>query len=434
MRALHQCRARRARSSSSRGTTEAINLVAQSYGRPRLQPGDEILHHRARAPRQHRAVAAALRADRRAASRPCRSTAAASSTSTPSPRHARRAHAHRRPRPRLERARHGAAGRASSSPRRTQRGVAVLRRRRPGRAAHARRRAGARLRLLRVLRAQDVRPDRHRRAVRPRIAARGDAALAGRRRHDPHGDASRRPPTTQLPHKFEAGTPNIAGAVGLGAAIDYLESLGIDAHRARTSSDLLDYATAQAREHPGLTHHRHGAGQEQPSSRSPRRASTRTTSARCSTRGRRGAHRPPLRHAGDGILRRAGDRARLVRVLQHARARSTRCVAALARAREMFALMDLKDLYRDVIVDHNRSPRNFGRLDRRDPSCRRRQSRCAATGCTLDVEARRRRDPRPALRGQRLRDLVASASLMTEAVKGKTRAEARELFDAVHRC
>jgi len=45
-----------------------------------------------------------------------------------------------------------------------------------------------------------------------------------------------------LPHKFEAGTPNIAGTVGLGAAIDYLETLGIERISAY-EHDLLDYAT-----------------------------------------------------------------------------------------------------------------------------------------------------------------------------------------------
>ncbi len=44
------------------------------------------------------------------------------------------------------------------------------------------------------------------------------------------------------PHKFEAGTPHIAGAVGLAAAIDYLEGLGYDAI-ARHERDLLAYAT-----------------------------------------------------------------------------------------------------------------------------------------------------------------------------------------------
>lgn len=44
-----------------------------------------------------------------------------------------------------------------------------------------------------------------------------------------------------LPYKFEAGTPNIAGVIGLGAAIDYLESLNIEEVRAYETA-LLDYA------------------------------------------------------------------------------------------------------------------------------------------------------------------------------------------------
>lgn len=45
-----------------------------------------------------------------------------------------------------------------------------------------------------------------------------------------------------LPYKFEAGTPNIAGSIGLGAAIDYVASIGLDAIAAH-EHDLLDYAT-----------------------------------------------------------------------------------------------------------------------------------------------------------------------------------------------
>ncbi len=45
-----------------------------------------------------------------------------------------------------------------------------------------------------------------------------------------------------VPFKFEAGTPHIAGAIGLAAALDYLNGLGLDAV-ARHESDLLDYAT-----------------------------------------------------------------------------------------------------------------------------------------------------------------------------------------------
>jgi cysteine desulfurase/selenocysteine lyase len=46
-----------------------------------------------------------------------------------------------------------------------------------------------------------------------------------------------------LPHKFEAGTPNVAGAVGLAAACEYLDSLGMDAVRAH-ELDLLELASA----------------------------------------------------------------------------------------------------------------------------------------------------------------------------------------------
>jgi cysteine desulfurase/selenocysteine lyase len=49
-----------------------------------------------------------------------------------------------------------------------------------------------------------------------------------------------------LPYKFEAGTPNIAGVIGLGAAIDYVSAIGLDAIAAH-ERDLLAYATAQAR-------------------------------------------------------------------------------------------------------------------------------------------------------------------------------------------
>lgn len=47
-----------------------------------------------------------------------------------------------------------------------------------------------------------------------------------------------------LPHKFEAGTPNIAGGIGLGAAFDYLNTLDFDAV-AKHEKELLDYATEE---------------------------------------------------------------------------------------------------------------------------------------------------------------------------------------------
>jgi cysteine desulfurase/selenocysteine lyase len=54
-----------------------------------------------------------------------------------------------------------------------------------------------------------------------------------------------------LPYKFEAGTPNIAGTIGLGAAVDYINSIGLD-RIAAYEHDLLDYGTAQLERIPGL--------------------------------------------------------------------------------------------------------------------------------------------------------------------------------------
>ena len=55
----------------------------------------------------------------------------------------------------------------------------------------------------------------------------------------------------ELPFKFEAGTSNIAGAIGLGAAIDYLSSIGMEKIAAHEAS-LLEYATQRLKEVPGL--------------------------------------------------------------------------------------------------------------------------------------------------------------------------------------
>jgi cysteine desulfurase/selenocysteine lyase len=55
----------------------------------------------------------------------------------------------------------------------------------------------------------------------------------------------------ELPHKFEAGTPDIAGAIGLGAAIEYVNKIGIDKIKEHEHS-LLEFATKQIAEVPGL--------------------------------------------------------------------------------------------------------------------------------------------------------------------------------------
>jgi cysteine desulfurase/selenocysteine lyase len=54
-----------------------------------------------------------------------------------------------------------------------------------------------------------------------------------------------------LPHKFEAGTPNIAGGVGFGAAVDYMNNIGFDAI-ATHENDLMRHATEKLRKIEGL--------------------------------------------------------------------------------------------------------------------------------------------------------------------------------------
>ena len=54
-----------------------------------------------------------------------------------------------------------------------------------------------------------------------------------------------------IPHKFEAGTPPIAAAIGLGAAVDYLSTIGMDVIAAH-ELDLLNYATEQMNRMPGV--------------------------------------------------------------------------------------------------------------------------------------------------------------------------------------
>ncbi|MFL6547806.1 MAG: Fe-S cluster assembly sulfur transfer protein SufU [Povalibacter sp.] len=93
--------------------------------------------------------------------------------------------------------------------------------------------------------------------------------------------------------------------------------------------------------------------------------------------------------------------------------------------------MDLKDLYRDVIVDHNRNPRNFGKLEPADAHADGHNPLC---GDRLSVYVN--------LNGDRISEVkfsgsgcaisVASASLLTEAVKGKTRDEVKDLFEDMH--
>jgi nitrogen fixation NifU-like protein len=93
--------------------------------------------------------------------------------------------------------------------------------------------------------------------------------------------------------------------------------------------------------------------------------------------------------------------------------------------------MDLKDLYRDVIVDHNRKPRNFGRIEAPDAHADGHNPLCGDK-LTIYVSLDGDRVKEARFEGSGCAISVASASLLTEAVKGKSLADVDKLYFDVH--
>jgi nitrogen fixation protein NifU and related proteins len=97
----------------------------------------------------------------------------------------------------------------------------------------------------------------------------------------------------------------------------------------------------------------------------------------------------------------------------------------------MNSMSDLRDLYQEVILDHNRQPRNFGPMPEANRTAEGSNPLC---GDQVKVFLK--------LAGDRVQEITfegagcaistASASLMTEALAGKTLAEARALFEQFH--
>lgn len=95
-------------------------------------------------------------------------------------------------------------------------------------------------------------------------------------------------------------------------------------------------------------------------------------------------------------------------------------------------MSELSELYQEVILDHNKSPRNFRRLEGANRSAEGYNPLC---GDIVTVYLR--------LEGEVIEEITfqgsgcaiskASASMMTDCLKGKTAAEAKTLFDKVHK-
>ena len=95
-------------------------------------------------------------------------------------------------------------------------------------------------------------------------------------------------------------------------------------------------------------------------------------------------------------------------------------------------MSDLRDLYQEVILDHNRSPRNFGPLEGADLQADGHNPLCGdQLSIAVKVEDGVLTDVR--FEGSGCAISKASASLMTEGVKGKSLDEARAIFEQFHR-
>ncbi|HEY3570819.1 MAG TPA: SUF system NifU family Fe-S cluster assembly protein [Thermoanaerobaculia bacterium] len=94
-------------------------------------------------------------------------------------------------------------------------------------------------------------------------------------------------------------------------------------------------------------------------------------------------------------------------------------------------MSDLRDLYQEVILDHNRRPRNFGPLPEANHQAEGNNPLCGdRITVYLDLEGDRIRGI--SFQGAGCAISTASASLMTEALKGRSVEEARHLFHGFH--
>ena len=95
-------------------------------------------------------------------------------------------------------------------------------------------------------------------------------------------------------------------------------------------------------------------------------------------------------------------------------------------------MSELDELYQEVILDHNRSPRNYRAMANANRKAQGYNPLCGdQLNVYLDVEGDHVKDV--AFEGSGCAISKASASMMTQAVKGKTKAEAEQLFDEFHR-
>ena len=236
----------------------------------------------------------------------------------------------------------------------------------------------------------------------------------------------------ELPYKFEAGTPPIAEAVGLGAAVDYLSALGMERVRAHERA-LTAYMLERLAEVPGLrvvgppeAERRGGLASFTIEGIHPHDVAELADRGGVCIRAGHHCAQPLMRCLGVGATARASVGVYNERV-RHRRA-GRRAAAPGARSsscdgREPDAM---DDLYRDYILEHYKRPRNFGELDPHDLEALEHNPLCGdELGVHIRVKDGRIEDLR--FHGHGCAISQASASIASEELKGMELEEVGEL-------
>ena len=234
----------------------------------------------------------------------------------------------------------------------------------------------------------------------------------------------------KLPYKFEAGTPDIAGVIGLGAALQYVDGLGMENIGAH-EHDLLAYATEAVSAIPGVR--LIGTAKEKAGVLSfviedihPHDIGTILDQQGIAIRTGHHCSQPVMERFGIPATARASF------AVYNTRKEVDALVRGIEKVRRGVCLMsDLRDLYQDVILEHSKAPRNYRELPAANHKAEGFNPLC---GDRFTVYV--------ALEGDAIRDISfqgsgcaiskASASMMTQIVKGKTMAEAEKIFGRFH--
>ena len=169
----------------------------------------------------------------------------------------------------------------------------------------------------------------------------------------------------KAPHRFEAGTPNIAGAIGLAAAIDYIESIGRPAIFEH-DSQLARYAVDRLAELPGTRIF--GPKEERGAlvgfvmeAAHPHDLTTFADQYGLAMRGGHHCNQPVMRRFNVSGTTRASF------YFYNSMEEIDRMIEILHAAVRFFLSpslyeQEIEELYQEVILDHSRRPRNFGEL------------------------------------------------------------------------